>query len=51
MYAQTVLTALLVWPALAAVAVLAAPVRWAKHVALAGSLVEFAISVPLWWVF
>src|SRR5437868_7062773 len=51
MYAQTVLTALLVWPALAAGAVLAAPVRWAKHVALAGSLVEFAISVPLWWVF
>ena len=51
MYAQTVLTALLVWPALAAVAVFAAPVRWAKHVALAGSLVEFAISAPLWWVF
>src|SRR5204862_146594 len=50
MYAQTVLTALLGWPALAAVAVLAAPVRWAKHVALAGSLVEFAISVPLWGV-
>src|SRR2546423_2426895 len=51
MYAQTVLTALLVWPALAAVAVLAAPVRWAKHIALAGSLLECAISVPLWWVF
>src|SRR5438477_4316546 len=51
MYAQTDLTALLVWPAAAAGAVLAAPVRWAKHVALAGSLVEFAISVPLWWVF
>src|SRR5213083_3676392 len=51
MYAQTVLTALLVWPALAAVAVLAAPARWAKHLALAGSLLEFAISVPLWWVF
>src|SRR5256885_16131704 len=51
MYAQTFLTALLVWPALAAVAVLAAPVRWAKHIALAGSLLEFAISVPLWWVF
>jgi NADH-quinone oxidoreductase subunit M len=51
MYAQTVLTALLVWPALAAVAVLAAPARWAKHLALAASLLEFAISVPLWWVF
>src|SRR5438445_1559723 len=51
MYAQTVLTALIVWPAIAAVAVLAAPVRWAKHLALAASLLEFAISVPLWWVF
>src|SRR5207302_1203502 len=51
MYAQTVLTALIAWPAIAAVAVLAAPVRWAKHLALAASLLEFAISVPLWWVF
>src|SRR5213596_934682 len=51
MYAQTVLTALIAWPAIAAVAVLAAPARWAKHLALAGSLLEFAISVPLWWVF
>src|SRR5213592_519732 len=51
MYAQAVLTALIVWPALAAVVVLAAPERWAKHSALAASLLEFAISVPLWWVF
>src|SRR6266480_3929997 len=51
MYAQTVLTALIAWPAIAAVAVLAAPARWAKHLALAGSLLEFAISEPLWWVF
>src|SRR5437879_12221902 len=51
MSAQTVLTALIAWPAIAAVAVLAAPVRWAKHLALAASLLEFAISVPLWWVF
>src|SRR5437773_6474093 len=51
MYAQAVLTALIVWPALAAVVVLAAPERWAKHFALAASLLEFAISVPLWWVF
>src|SRR5438034_3721138 len=51
MYDQTVLTALIAWPAIAAVAVLAAPARWAKHLALAGSLLEFAISVPLWWVF
>jgi NADH-quinone oxidoreductase subunit M len=51
MYRQWVLTALLAWPALAAVVVLLAPVRWAKHVALGASLVEFAISVPLWWTF
>src|SRR5213592_687909 len=51
MYAQTVLTALIGWPAIAAVGVLTAPARWAKHIALAGSLLELAISVPLWWVF
>ena len=51
MYAQGVLTALLAWPVLAAAVVLLVPERWAKHVALAASLVEFAISVPLWWTF
>src|SRR2546423_4318683 len=51
MYAQAVLTALIAWPALAAAAVLLAPERWAKHVALAASLAEFALSIPLWWVF
>ncbi len=51
MYEHGVLTALIAWPALAAVVVLLAPVRWAKHVALAASLVEFAISAPLWWTF
>jgi NADH-quinone oxidoreductase subunit M len=51
MYAETVLTALLAWPALAAVLVLLVPARWAKHVALVASLVEFAIAVPLWWTF
>src|SRR5205809_115418 len=51
MYRQWVLTALLAWPALAALVVMVAPARWAKHVALAASLVEFAISVPLWWTF
>ena len=51
MYAQAVLTALLAWPVLAAAVVLLVPERWAKHVALAASLVEFAISVPLWWTF
>src|SRR2546422_10547913 len=51
MYRQWVLTALLAWPVLAAVVVLLAPVRWARHMALAASLVEFAISVPLWGTF
>src|SRR5213083_1064529 len=44
MYRQWVLTALLAWPALAALVVMVAPARWAKHVAL-------AISAPLWWTF
>ena len=51
MYQQGVLTALIAWPALAALLVLLVPARWAKHVALAASLAEFAISVPLWWTF
>src|SRR6059036_2010553 len=51
MYRQWVLTALLASPALAALVVMVAPARWAKHVALAASLVEFAISAPLWWTF
>src|SRR5881275_887098 len=51
MYAQSVLTALIAWPALAAGVVLGAPERWAKHLALAASFIEFAVSVPLWWVF
>src|SRR5438477_1743536 len=51
MYSHAVLTALLVWPVVAAAVVLLVPERWAKHVALAASLAEFAISVPLWWTF
>src|SRR5881392_1114993 len=51
MYSHTVLTALLVWPVVGAAVVLLVPERWAKHVALAASLAEFAISVPLWWTF
>src|SRR5439155_1209491 len=46
-----VLTALIVWPLVAAAGVLVAPPRWAKHLALAASLVEFGLSVPLWWTF
>ncbi|HEX4601120.1 MAG TPA: NADH-quinone oxidoreductase subunit M [Gemmatimonadales bacterium] len=51
MYRDLVLTALLVWPLLAGGVVLLLPTRWAKHVALVASLVEFAMAVPLWWTF
>ncbi|HEY3278918.1 MAG TPA: NADH-quinone oxidoreductase subunit M [Gemmatimonadales bacterium] len=51
MYARWILTALLAWPLLAALLVLLVPARWAKHVAFAASLVELALSVPLWWTF
>src|SRR5437667_2242743 len=51
MYARWVLTALLVWPAVAAVAILIAPPRWAKHLGFVASLIGFAIAVPLWWTF
>src|SRR2546426_8749318 len=51
MYAHWVLTALLVWPLVAAAVIWIAPERAAKHLALAASLVEFALSLPLWWVF
>jgi NADH-quinone oxidoreductase subunit M len=50
-YERLVITALLAWPLLAGLIVLLVPTRMAKHVALAGSLIEFAISVPLWWAF
>jgi NADH-quinone oxidoreductase subunit M len=51
MYDHWVLTALLVWPLLAAAALWTAPERLAKHLALGASVVEFVISVPLWWRF
>src|SRR6266498_388496 len=51
MYRNWVLTALLAWPVVGALVVLLVPPRWAKHVALAASVVEFALSVPLWWTF
>jgi NADH-quinone oxidoreductase subunit M len=51
MYQDWVLMALLIWPVAGAVAVLVAPSRWARHIALAAALVEFAISVPMWWTF
>jgi NADH-quinone oxidoreductase subunit M len=51
MYERWVLTALLVWPLIAGLIVLLLPARVAKYVALAASLIEFAISLPLWWSF
>jgi NADH-quinone oxidoreductase subunit M len=51
MYRTWALSALLVWPILAGLVVLLVPERRAKHVALAASLIEFALSVPLWWTF
>src|ERR687892_2164404 len=51
MYDRWVLTALLAWPLVAAVAVAFCPPRWARHVALGASVVEFLASVPLWWRF
>ena len=51
MYERWVVTALLAWPLIAGLIVLLLPVRSAKYVALAASLIEFAISLPLWWSF
>src|SRR5258707_9807522 len=51
MYARWVLTALLAWPLVAAGVVLLVPAPRAKYVALFATLVEFALSVPLWWEF
>jgi len=50
-YDGAVLTLLLVWPLVAAAALWLAPERRAKHLALAASVIEFALSVPLWWRF
>src|SRR2546425_1562069 len=51
MYDTWILTILLAWPLIAAAVVLVAPERWTKHLALGATLVEFALSVPLWWRF
>jgi NADH-quinone oxidoreductase subunit M len=50
-YARVVVTALLVWPLIAGLIVLLVPSRVARYAALAASLIEFAISVPMWWAF
>jgi len=51
MYEHWVLTALLVWPLVAAAALWLVPAERAKYVALVAALIEFAASLPLWWRF
>jgi NADH-quinone oxidoreductase subunit M len=51
MYERWVVPALLVWPLVAGLVVLLVPARLARHAALVASVIEFAISVPLWWRF
>jgi len=50
-YERWALNALLVLPLVGALLVLAAPAARAKHVALVVALVEFAVSLGLWWTF
>lgn len=50
-YGDWVLDALLVFPLLAGLVVLLSPEHLAKRVALVGALLEFLLSVPLWWMF
>ncbi|MFQ5703030.1 MAG: NuoM family protein [Gemmatimonadales bacterium] len=50
-YSSWVLDVLLVIPLLAAVPVLLLPADKAKKIALVATILEFGISVPLWWTF
>jgi NADH-quinone oxidoreductase subunit M len=50
-YGQWVLNALLVLPLAGALVVLAAPPASARHLALAVTLLEFLVSLGLWWAF
>jgi len=50
-YESWVLDALLAFPLLAGLVLLLRPAADAKKIALVATLVEFAISVPLWWAF
>src|SRR3954470_9423563 len=50
-YASWVLDALIVLPVLGCAAVLAAPVRVSKPIALAVTIAELLISLGLWWAF
>ncbi len=50
-YGGWVLDTLLIVPILGGLAVLTLPVNQAKKAALVFALIEFAISIPLWWMF
>jgi len=50
-YGDWILDLLLAFPLFAGLVVLLGPPKAAKRVALVGALVEFALSVPLWWMF
>ena len=50
-YDRWILTGLLVWPLLGAALLYLAPPARAKTLALVVSLLEFGLSVPLWWRF
>ncbi|MEO5510870.1 MAG: NADH-quinone oxidoreductase subunit M [Longimicrobiales bacterium] len=50
-YSSWVLTFLIFFPAIAAVAVFSAPERLAKQIALWSAVIELLVSIPLWFVF
>ena len=50
-YGEWVLDLLLAFPLIAGTVVLVSPQRAAKGIALAAALIEFLLSVPLWWMF
>ena len=51
LYTQWALTLLLAWPLVAGGAILLVPATRAKYVALAASLIEVALALPMWWLF
>ena len=50
-YGAWVLDGLIVFPLLAAAVIMLRPQSEAKWLALIGAVIEFLISLPLWWVF
>ena len=50
-YGDWVLDLLLAFPLLVGLLILLGPEHLAKRVALVGTLIEFLLSIPLWWLF